>query len=59
MHNPATTYWPKVKKNAWKTLSTALIENKDYVRYIIGTDEELIVQSTNLNNPFHCKLKAT
>jgi hypothetical protein len=59
MHNLATTYWPKAKKNAWKTLSTALIENKDYVRDIIGTDEELIVQSTNLNNLLHRKLKAT
>ena len=59
MHNLATTYWPKAQKNAWKTLSTALIENKDFVRDIIGTDEELIVQSTNLNNLLHRKLKAT
>jgi len=55
----ATTYWPKAKKDAWKTLSTAFVENKDFIRNIIGPDEELIAQSINLNNLLHRKLKAT
>ncbi len=59
MHNLATTYWPKAKKDAWKTLSTAFVENKDFIRNIIGPDEELIAQSINLNNLLHRKLKAT
>ena len=59
MLNLATTYWPKAKKDAWKTLNTALNENKDFIRHIIGTDEELIALSTNLDNLLHRKLKAT
>jgi hypothetical protein len=31
--------------DSWKTLSTALIESKDFISGIIGTDEELIAQS--------------
>jgi len=59
MYNLAATYWPKAKKDAWKTLTTALIENKDFIGDIIGADEQLITQSTNLNNLLHRKLKAS
>ena len=58
MLNLATTYWPKTKKDAWKKLNAALRENRNFIRDIIGIDEDLIAQSKNLNHLLQRKLKA-
>lgn len=58
MLNLTTTYWPKAKKDAWKALNATLQEKNDFIRGIIGTDENLSVLLMNLNNLLHSKLKA-
>lgn len=58
MLNLTTTYWPKAKKHAWKILNATLQEKNDFIRGIIGTDENLSVLLINLNNLLHSKLKA-
>ncbi|MBW2742039.1 MAG: transposase [Deltaproteobacteria bacterium] len=59
MLNLTTTYWTKAKKDAWKTLNATLQEKNDFIRGIIGTDENLSVLLMNLNNLLHSKLKVS
>jgi len=59
MLNLTTDYWPRAKKKAWSTLMTTLQQKNDYIKSIIGTDEDLNIQLTNLNNLLHRNLKAT
>jgi hypothetical protein len=59
MHNLTTTYWTKVKKNAWNILKTTLQERDNFIKGIIRTDEDLNVLLINLNTLLHTKLKAS
>ena len=59
MLNLTTTYWPKAKKDAWKKLNATLQEKKDFIKGIIGIDEDLSAKLISLNNLLHTNLKAT
>ena len=59
MHNLTATYWTKVKKNAWKKLKETLYERNDFIKGIIGNDEDLNMLLINLNSRLHTKLKAS
>ena len=59
MHNLTTTYWTKVQRNAWYMLKTTLREKDDFIRGIIGTEEDPNISLTNLNALLHTKLGAT
>lgn len=50
MTNLATSYWAKAKKKAWNALKTTLQENDEFIKGIIGADEDLSTQFLNLNN---------
>jgi hypothetical protein len=59
MYNLATTYWSKLKKDAWITLKSTLQEKNDFIRLIIGVDEKIDILLTKLNNLLHINLMAT
>ena len=59
MTNLATSYWAKAKKKAWNALKTTLQENNEFIRGIIGADEDLSTQFINLSNLLHSNLKAS
>ena len=58
MLNLATAYWSKAKKKARNTLNATLQEKDDFIKGIIGADENLSVQLISLNNLLHTKLNA-
>lgn len=57
--NLATTYWSKLKKDVWVTLKSTLQEKNDFIRLIIGVDEQIDTLLTKLNNLLHINLMAT
>lgn len=59
MSNLATTFWSKPKKGVWATLKSTLQEKDDFIRGIIGVDEQLDILLTKLNNLLHINLMAT
>jgi transposase len=59
MSNLATTYWSKPKKDDWTTLKSTLQEKDDFIRGIIGGDEQLDILLTKLNNLIYTNLMAT
>lgn len=58
MLNLTTSYWPMAQRNMWNLLQTTLVEKADFIKGIIGTDENLNDLLVNLNGILHTKLKA-
>jgi len=58
MLNLTTSYWPMAQRNMWNLLQTTLVEKDDFIKGIIGTDENLNDLLVNLNGILHSKLKA-
>jgi transposase len=57
MVNLTTSYWPMAKKNMWNLLQTTLLENDDFIKGIIGDDENRNDLLVNLNGILQSKLK--
>lgn len=57
MLNLTTSYWPMAQRNMWNLLQTTLVEKDDFIKGIVGTDENLNDLLVNLNGILHSKLK--
>lgn len=57
MVNLTTSYWPMAQKNMWNLLQTTLLENDDFIKGIIGDDENRNDLLVNLNGILQSKLK--
>ena len=59
MLNLVMKYWSKPKLDAWRTLYDTLQNKKDFIRSVIGKEENMEVLFERLNNELHINLRAT